>query len=151
MRRRRRRLGAGVSLDGLPPLRRCIARTGSRRAERSASTSCSTSTSPARSRAPPAQLEHGNVIEIGPGPGGLTRALLRGRRPRHRHREDARCVQRWKSSPRPVPAGLRWSPATRSSRPRCWRRRRAIVANLPYNIATPLLIGWLRPPLPPRP
>ena len=45
-------------------------------ASASASTSCSTSTSPARSPAPPAPLDQGTVIEVGPGPGGLTRALL---------------------------------------------------------------------------
>ncbi|MBF0891555.1 16S rRNA (adenine(1518)-N(6)/adenine(1519)-N(6))-dimethyltransferase RsmA [Gluconobacter sp. LMG 1744] len=88
-----------------------------------------------------------SVVEIGPGPGGLTRALLDTPATRvdvveiderawplldelatyypdrlHVVREDA----------------LKLDAATLAPAPR------QIIANLPYNVATPLLVGWLR-------
>ncbi len=91
-------------------------------------------------------LEGVNVIEIGPGPGGLTRALLK---------TGAKSVTALEFDPRAVAAlqglceaaqgrlriietdALKADLRTLAPAPR------AIVANLPYNIATPLLIGWL--------
>lgn len=88
------------------------------------------------------------VIEIGPGPGGLTRALLEQDIKRLVAIErDHRCVRALEEVVMPVTAGklhiiegdaMQVDPIKVSSAPR------AIVANLPYNIATPLLIGWLQ-------
>ena len=92
-------------------------------------------------------LDSVSVIEIGPGPGGLTRALLEGGA---RHvsaiERDARCVAALQELVQAYPGrltiiegdALTLDPATLTAPPR------KIVANLPYNVATPLLIGWLR-------
>lgn len=87
------------------------------------------------------------VFEIGPGPGGLTRSLLRAGASKVIAIEyDERAVKALE--PLSIVAGGRldivhgdaltvdlgtFAPAPRF-----------IVANLPYNIATPLLLGWLR-------
>jgi 16S rRNA (adenine1518-N6/adenine1519-N6)-dimethyltransferase len=91
-------------------------------------------------------LEHATVVEIGPGPGALTRALLAaGARRIVAIERDQRCVAALGelaevySGRLELVAGdaLKVDPAELSDVPR------KIVANLPYNIATPLLIGWL--------
>ena len=86
------------------------------------------------------------VIEVGPGPGGLTRALLD---------TDAAAVTVIEVDPRAV-AAMRELAET-DARLRVVEgdavgmdlaalvpAPRVIVANLPYNVATPLLVGWLR-------
>ena len=87
------------------------------------------------------------VIEIGPGPGGLTRALLDSAAERVIAVErDPRCVAALQSLVAAADGrltvlhedALKVDPATLAQSPR------AIIANLPYNIATPLLIGWLK-------
>ena len=92
-------------------------------------------------------LARTHVIEVGPGPGGLTRALLSaGARQVTAIERDPRCLE----ALQPLVAAsagrlalveadaLTVDPATITDAPR------AIVANLPYNIATPLLIRWLQ-------
>ena len=87
-----------------------------------------------------------NVIEIGPGPGGLTRALLTS---------DAHHVTALELDPRAV-AAIRALAETRPGRltviegdalkadlPALVPGPRAIVANLPYNVGTPMLLRWL--------
>jgi 16S rRNA (adenine1518-N6/adenine1519-N6)-dimethyltransferase len=87
-----------------------------------------------------------NVIEIGPGPGGLTRALVNS---------EAAQVVALEIDPRAV-AAIAALAATRPGRlrviagdalqadlPGLVPAPRAIVANLPYNIGTPLLLRWL--------
>jgi 16S rRNA (adenine1518-N6/adenine1519-N6)-dimethyltransferase len=87
------------------------------------------------------------VIEVGPGPGGLTRALLA---------TEAAHVTAIEIDPRGVAAAEELAVAypgrltvisgdalaldVTSLVP----APRQIVANLPYNVGTPLLIGWLR-------
>ena len=88
------------------------------------------------------------AIEIGPGPGGLTRALLETDAERVIAVErDSRCI-----------AALAELDATSGGRLEVIHgdaleidvvglaggAPARIVANLPYNVATPLLIGWLR-------
>src|SRR5262249_61478638 len=91
-------------------------------------------------------LDHATVVEIGSGPGGLTRALLAGGARRVVAIErDRRCLAALGELALVHPErlevvaadALEVEPATLSEPPR------KIVANLPYNIATSLLIGWL--------
>jgi 16S rRNA (adenine1518-N6/adenine1519-N6)-dimethyltransferase len=91
-------------------------------------------------------LEGATVIEIGPGPGGLTRALLAlGAGASSRSSATSARWRRSRRSQSAIPAGSRSCTPTRSTsiRGRCWRRAAKIVANLPYNIATALLVDWL--------
>lgn len=92
-------------------------------------------------------LSQTDVIEIGPGPGGLTRALLdAGARKVMAIERDSRClaalaaVQAHYGEERLV---LVEGDALEADVWSWGSAPRAIVANLPYNIATPLLIRWL--------
>jgi 16S rRNA (adenine1518-N6/adenine1519-N6)-dimethyltransferase len=91
-------------------------------------------------------LDDGTTIEIGPGPGGLTRALLdEGAARVIAIERDPRCLAALGELAE-LHAGrltiidgdaLAIDPATLGDGPR------RIVANLPYNIATALLLRWL--------
>jgi 16S rRNA (adenine1518-N6/adenine1519-N6)-dimethyltransferase len=88
-----------------------------------------------------------NVVEIGPGPGGLTRALLAA---------PAASITVIERDRRFLPAledlaaigggKLRVveADALKTDILALVPAPRAVIANLPYNVATPLLIGWLR-------
>lgn len=86
------------------------------------------------------------VIEIGPGPGGLTRALLEAGASVIAFERDARCLAALAEIAEAFPGKLRAVEADALviderdfvSRPT------KIVANLPYNISTELMIKWLR-------
>jgi 16S rRNA (adenine1518-N6/adenine1519-N6)-dimethyltransferase len=92
-------------------------------------------------------LANREVIEVGPGPGGLTRALLG---------TNAARIVAVEIDPRAADA-IRALAATTNNRltlveadalesdlTTLVAAPRQIVANLPYNVATPMLIGWLR-------
>jgi 16S rRNA (adenine1518-N6/adenine1519-N6)-dimethyltransferase len=92
-------------------------------------------------------LDSGTTIEIGPGPGGLTRALLaEGAAKVIAVEKDKRCLDALGEIAEAVGTRLQvieadaltLDPAKLGPPPR------RIVANLPYNISTALLIGWLR-------
>ena len=93
-------------------------------------------------------LEDSTVIEVGPGPGGLTRALLAlGARRVIAVERDERALAPLEAIAQRYPGRLR-DRVRRCARPSIRVRllggeRAKIVANLPYNIATQLLIGWL--------
>lgn len=133
--------------DPLPPLREVIRRheLGARRAlGQHFLLDMNLTTRIARAAG---DLTASSVIEIGPGPGGLTRALLAaGARSVFAVEKDARCVLALADLV-DLSAGrlmiveadaLEVDLAALAPPPR------RIVANLPYNVATPLLIGWLR-------
>ena len=94
------------------------------------------------------------VVEIGPGPGGLTRALLAAGAPRVVAIErDSRCIPALAEISAHYPGRLEViegdALATNVAALTGGTPTR-IVANLPYNIGTALLIGWLtRGPWPP--
>lgn len=88
------------------------------------------------------------VIEIGPGPGGLTRSLLRAGAGKVIAIEfDRRAVSALQSLVQAsqgrlqVIEGDAMSVDIKTLAP---QGPRMIIANLPYNIATPLVIGWLK-------
>ena len=86
------------------------------------------------------------VIEIGPGPGGLTRALLAAGAGRIIAIErDERCAGALSELAGAYPGRLEVIRADALTVPagRLGTAPRRIVANLPYNVATPLLLGWL--------
>ncbi len=88
-----------------------------------------------------------NVIEIGPGPGGLTRALLdAGAEKVIAIERDSRCVAALAELRDAYPDRLDIieADALETDVTALAPEPRRIVANLPYNIATPLLLGWLR-------
>ena len=92
-------------------------------------------------------LDDATVIEIGPGPGGLTRALLAmGARHVIAVERDERVLPALEEIAQRYPGRLEIVCAdAQHFDPRPWlgARRAKIVANLPYNIATALLIDWL--------
>lgn len=92
-------------------------------------------------------LTNVTVFEIGPGPGGLTRSLLS---------TEAKKVIAVEFDPRAIKAleslkiaadgklEILQADALETDLLQLSDAPRTIVANLPYNIATPLLINWLR-------
>jgi 16S rRNA (adenine1518-N6/adenine1519-N6)-dimethyltransferase len=98
----------------------------------------------ARAAAP---LEDATIIEVGPGPGGLTRALLAlGARRVIAVECDERALAALDDISKRYPGRLEivsGDATTFDPRPLLGGERAKIVANLPYNIATALLIDWL--------
>ncbi len=92
-------------------------------------------------------LENSTVVEIGPGPGGLTRALLAlGAKRVIAVERDERAIPALEEIAARYPGRLEIVNADALSfdlRPLLQNERAKIVANLPYNIATALLIEWL--------
>lgn len=92
-------------------------------------------------------LEDCTVIEVGPGPGGLTRALLAtGARRVIAVERDERALGPLKEIAAHYPGRLEiviGDAQTFDPRPMLSGERAKIVANLPYNIGTQLLIDWL--------
>ena len=92
-------------------------------------------------------LSVGSVIEIGPGPGGLTRALLEaGARHVIAIERDDRAIAIQQEIAEAYPGRLEIMAADALA-VECadlGEAPRKIVANLPYNISTVLLLAWLR-------
>ena len=88
-----------------------------------------------------------HVVEVGPGPGGLTRALLGTDAARVTAVEvDPRAADAMRALASLYPGRLDVveADALGADLTTVAAVPRQIVANLPYNVATPLLIGWLR-------
>lgn len=135
-----------MQIDNLPPLREVIATHGLQAKKQLGQNFLLDLNLTARIARTAGPLGGVTVIEVGPGPGGLTRALLA---------EGALKVVAIERDERALPALAQIAEAypgrldvisgdaleidyrTLASGPT------KIVANLPYNIATPLLIGWL--------
>lgn len=133
--------------DGLPPLREVIRELGLT-ARKSLGQNFILDLNLTRRIARAAgPLEGKTIIEIGPGPGGLTRALLiEGAEKVIAIERDERC------RPALVAIGEHFSgrldvmtdDALTLDYQSLFDGEAQIVANLPYNIATPLLVGWLK-------
>src|SRR6185312_7596114 len=134
-------------IAALPPLRDVIARHGlaaDKRFGQHFLLDLNLTAKIAREAGP---LATGTTIEIGPGPGGLTRALLMaGAAGVIAIERDTRCLTLL-SELEAAAAGrlaLISGDALEIDASELGSEPRRIVANLPYNVATPLLIGWLR-------
>ena len=92
-------------------------------------------------------LEGRHVVEVGPGPGGLTRALLDAGAARVPAVElDRRAIAAMHELQQAHLGRLQVleADATRLDLATLVPAPRQLAANLPYNVATPLLVGWLR-------
>ncbi|SHE55217.1 dimethyladenosine transferase [Kaistia soli DSM 19436] len=133
--------------DGLPPLRDVIAAHGLnavRALGQNFLLDLNLTGRIARAAGPLAGV---TVIEVGPGPGGLTRALLaEGADKVIAVERDRRCIAALEEIAAHYPGRLQVieGDALTTDMAALATGRVRIVANLPYNIATPLLIGWLR-------
>jgi 16S rRNA (adenine1518-N6/adenine1519-N6)-dimethyltransferase len=133
--------------DGLPPLREVIRRYGLR-AKKSLGQNflldLNLTARIARAAGPPAGVD---VVEVGPGPGGLTRALLAaGARRVIAIERDERAVAALGEIAARYPDRLEVVAGDAldfDPRPFIGVTPARVVANLPYNIATALLISWL--------
>jgi 16S rRNA (adenine1518-N6/adenine1519-N6)-dimethyltransferase len=137
---------------GLPPLREVIARHGLAARKglgQNFLLDLNLTRRIARAAAP---LEHAAIVEIGPGPGGLTRALLDcGAGHVTAIERDERCIAALEELAAAYPGRLTiiagdalTLDAATLDQSGLVAAPRKIVANLPYNIATPLLLRWLR-------
>ncbi len=89
-----------------------------------------------------------DVLEVGPGPGGLTRGLLaEGARRVLAVEKDPRCLPALAQIEAACPGRLRViiGDALKLDPLRCLTPPIRVVANLPYNVGTELLVRWLTP------
>jgi 16S rRNA (adenine1518-N6/adenine1519-N6)-dimethyltransferase len=138
-----------VSDDPLPPLREVIERHGLA-AKKSLGQNflfdLNLTRRIARAAAPLAGF---TIVEVGPGPGGLTRALLmEGATQVVAIERDGRALAALAEIGSAYPGKLtvHAGDAMAADWPDLVRGPAKVVANLPYNIATPLLVGWLTGP-----
>ncbi|MCK5547323.1 MAG: 16S rRNA (adenine(1518)-N(6)/adenine(1519)-N(6))-dimethyltransferase, partial [Rhodospirillaceae bacterium] len=135
------------TLDGLPPLREIVSKFDLAAQKSLGQNFLMDLNLTYRIARTAGELSNVNVIEIGPGPGGLTRAILKaGAKKVVSIERDSRCINALGYIAEANPDrfdlleadALEVDPATLTPKPR------RIMANLPYNIATPLLIKWLK-------
>ena len=135
------------AIDDLPPLREIIRQHGLRAKESLGQNFLLDLNLAARIARAAGPLEGVDVVEIGPGPGGLTRALLAaGARRVISIERDERAVAAQEQIARRYPGRLEIVAGDAldfDPRPLLDSASARIVANLPYNIATALLVGWL--------
>ncbi|KGJ21958.1 16S rRNA (adenine(1518)-N(6)/adenine(1519)-N(6))-dimethyltransferase RsmA [Paracoccus sanguinis] len=136
-------------IDGLPPLREVIARHDLRAKKQLGQNFLLDLNLTARIARAAGDLTQCDVLEVGPGPGGLTRGLLaEGARHVLAIEKDARAIPALEEIAAAYPGrltiihgdALEVDPLAHLTPPI------RIAANLPYNIGTELLVGWLTPP-----
>jgi 16S rRNA (adenine1518-N6/adenine1519-N6)-dimethyltransferase len=101
----------------------------------------------------PGNLTDRAVLEIGPGPGGLTRALLRAGARVTAIEMDRRCLPALAELAEAFPGRLRVveGDAMKIGHDALMGEPYVVAANLPYNVGTALFVGWLSgEPWPPR-
>ena len=135
-------------LDDLPPLREVIT-THDLRARKSLGQNFLLDLNlTARIARIPGDLRQMDVLEVGPGPGGLTRGLLlEGARKVLAIEKDRRCLPALEEIAQAYPGRLEVieGDALEVDATRHLRAPYAICANLPYNVGTELLVRWLTP------
>ena len=133
-------------IDGLPPLREIIARHGLSAKKQLGQNFLLDLNLTARIARTAGPLDGVNVIEVGPGPGGLTRALLAaGARKVVAIERDERALPALAEIAAAYPGRLDIvaGDALSTDYAALADGPTRIVANLPYNIGTELLVGWL--------
>ncbi|MCV6593166.1 MAG: 16S rRNA (adenine(1518)-N(6)/adenine(1519)-N(6))-dimethyltransferase RsmA [Silicimonas sp.] len=137
------------AIDNLPPLREVIATHGLSARKSLGQNFLLDLNLTAKIARAAGDLTGADVLEIGPGPGGLTRGLLaEGARRVLAIEKDARCLPALEEIAAAYPGrfevvnadALEFDPRGTLSAPI------KIAANLPYNVGTELLTRWLDPP-----
>lgn len=134
-----------MSLPTLPPLREVIARHGLSASKALGQNFLFDEQLLDRIAAIPGRLAGRPVLEVGPGPGGLTRALLRAGAHVTAIEMDRRCLPALAELAEAFPGKLRVieGDALKVAPEALFDEPYAIVANLPYNVGTALFTGWL--------
>ncbi len=129
----------------LPPLREVIARHGLSASKALGQNFLLDEQLLDRIAAIPGPLQDRAVLEIGPGPGGLTRALLRAGARVTAIEMDRRCLPALAELGEAFPGKLRVieGDAMAINHDELMGEPYAIASNLPYNVGTALFTGWL--------
>lgn len=137
-----------TTFDGLPPLREVIAAHGLRAKKSLGQNFLLDLNLTARIARAAGDLTSADVLEIGPGPGGLTRGLLaEGARHVLAVEKDTRAMAALADIADHYPGRLEVVNADALEIDAAARLTAPIkvVANLPYNVGTELLVRWLTP------
>lgn len=129
----------------LPPLREVIAKHGLSASKALGQNFLFDAQLLDRIAAIPGDLRDKSVLEIGPGPGGLTRALLRAGARVTAVEMDRRCLPALAELETAFPGRLRIieGDAMKLDHHATMGEPFAVVANLPYNVGTALFTRWL--------
>jgi 16S rRNA (adenine1518-N6/adenine1519-N6)-dimethyltransferase len=137
-----------AGIDSLPPLREVIATHGISAKKQLGQNFLLDLNLTARIARAAGDLTGADILEVGPGPGGLTRGLLaEGARRVLAIEKDERCLPALAEIAAAYPGrlavlnadALTVDPALHLAAPI------KVVANLPYNVGTELLVRWLTP------
>ncbi len=137
-----------AAIDDLPPLREVIAAHGLAAKKSLGQNFLLDLNLTAKIARSAGDLAQADVLEVGPGPGGLTRGLLaEGARRVLAIEKDARCLPALEEIARAYPGRLQviGGDALTVDPLEFLRPPVRVVANLPYNIGTELLVRWLTP------
>ncbi|HBT00632.1 MAG TPA: 16S rRNA (adenine(1518)-N(6)/adenine(1519)-N(6))-dimethyltransferase [Citreicella sp.] len=137
-----------AAIDGLPPLREVIASHGLSAKKSLGQNFLLDLNLTARIARAAGDLSGMDVLEVGPGPGGLTRGLLaEGARRVLAVEKDSRCLPALAEIAAAYPGRLEVisGDALEVDALAHLRSPIAICANLPYNVGTELLVRWLTP------
>jgi 16S rRNA (adenine1518-N6/adenine1519-N6)-dimethyltransferase len=132
--------------DDLPPLRETIARHDLRARRSLGQHFLLDLNLTGRTARAAGDLSAGTTVEVGPGPGGLTRALLaHGATHVLAVERDSRCLAALEELAAAYPGRLETmeADALELQLGALGAAPRHVVANLPYNISTQLLVNWL--------
>ncbi|MFM9829274.1 MAG: 16S rRNA (adenine(1518)-N(6)/adenine(1519)-N(6))-dimethyltransferase RsmA [Sphingomonas sp.] len=135
-------------MTALPPLREVIARHGLQASKALGQNFLLDGQLLAKIAAIPGALAGADVFEVGPGPGGLTRALLYAGARVTAVERDRRCLPALAELGVAFPDQLRVieEDALALDAAALFASRPHIVANLPYNVGTALFVRWLSAP-----
>ncbi len=137
-----------AAIDGLPPLREVIATHGLSAKKSLGQNFLLDLNLTAKIARQAGDLTGMDVLEVGPGPGGLTRGLLaEGARKVLAVEKDARCLPALAEIAAAYPGRLEviGGDALEVDALAHLTPPIAICANLPYNVGTELLVRWLTP------